>query len=212
MSRCEPTPDLVRGLWAAMAHRWGTRAVSKADSAQMRALSKLLDAIGVLDATSFMRRYTTVVGRTIYCPFELGVPSASHPLWAQLVVGVHEHQHVVQLEREGRVGYSVRYVASRSARATWEAEAYTCNLELHWWRYGVVRDASELARRLQDYGLGRRDVEAAEAVLRGANEQIARGEVVTEAGRFALDWLDLRAPALADRLTSTHPDGTPTRS
>lgn len=212
MSRVEPTPDHVAGLWHAMAQRWGTRAVSKAESMQMRAVSHLLDGIGVLDAPSFMRRYTTVVGRTIYCPFALGVPSDAHPLWAQLVVGVHEHQHVVQLEREGRVSYSVRYVASRSARAMWEAEAYTCNLELHWWRHGRVRDAGEVARRLKDYGLGERNVEAAERVLCDANTRIARGEVVTEAGAFARAWLAEHAPGLAHRGVSTHPEGTPTRS
>lgn len=175
-----------------MHERWGTRAVSKARAPTMWAASRALDLVGVLDRSSFMERYTTVVGRTIYCPFVPGTATRGHDLWSQLVVGVHEHQHVVQLEREGRVRYSARYMLSPAARAVYEAEAYTCNLELYWWRYGEARDPGELARRLADYGVRARDMAEAERVLRAASERIVAGELVTEASQFAVAWLASR--------------------
>ena len=67
----------------------------------MQSVARLLDAMGVLDAEEFLENYVTTVDRRIYVPFEIGEGNSSWGLWDQLVVCVHEHQHVEQLDRDG---------------------------------------------------------------------------------------------------------------
>ena len=71
---------------------------------------------------------------------------------------MHEHQHVVQHDREG-LAYEVSYLADRAARARWEAEAYRSNLELQFWRTGTTPSAQRTASVLKDYGCRDGDIE-----------------------------------------------------
>ena len=60
------------------------------------------------------QNFTTTIGRRIYTPFEVGSPKGGWDLWHQIVICVHEHQHVVQHDRGA--GLRGGYLADRAAR------------------------------------------------------------------------------------------------
>jgi len=191
----EIQPDEVVSFWRHMQERFGTTTVNKADAVEMQIVAGVLDVLGILDKERFLESFTTTLGRKIYTPFEVGSPNDGWDLWNQVVVCVHEHQHVVQHDREG-LSFEVSYVADRAARARFEAEAYRSNLEMHFWRFGTPMRSRPLAELLQDYGCRPEDVEIAAHSLALANVSVRRGAVLNESTRAALDWLDNHAPHL----------------
>jgi len=102
-----PTVELVQGLWDHMEDHCGTRRARKT-AVEMQLVGGFLDAIGILDAEDFLSRYTTTIGRTIYTPWEVGVGD----LASQMLICVHEHQHVHQYLKGG-VTFAWEEVQSR---------------------------------------------------------------------------------------------------
>jgi hypothetical protein len=166
-----------------------THVVAKTDAVEMRAVAAALDAMGVADARKFMSQYATTIGRRIYVPFVPG-DDGTWDLWEQLRTCAHEHQHVVQLDRDGALRYGYRYLRSDAARAQYEAEARTTELELHYWRFGTIPRLETLVEGLRSYSLGEADLEATLVTLRSNAEAVRRGAVLTKAGRVAVDWLN----------------------
>lgn len=197
-----PTTAHVTNFWAAMQAHYATRVIDKSNAAEMRLAAAFLERIHVLDAASFMERFTTIIGRRIYAPFTPGIATPRHSLWSQIVVCTHEHQHVEQHDREGKIRFSSRYLLSPAARAAYEAEAYCCNLELHYWHTGEIPDTRELADRLMHYGVRKRDIEAAHQTLSQAARKIQAGQSITLAAQRAIDWLQQNAPELQHRPVS----------
>lgn len=192
--------DEVISFWRHMQERFGTTTVNKADAVEMQIVASVLDALGILDKERFLKSFTTTLGRKIYTPFDVGSANDVWDLWDQVVVCVHEHQHVVQHDREG-LSFEVSYVADRAARARFEAEAYRSNLEMHFWRYGTTTRSRPLAALLHDYGCRPEDVEIAAHSLALANVSVRRGAVLNESTRAALDWLD----RYADHIRESQP-------
>lgn len=188
-------PYEVLAFWRHMQERFETVTVRKADAVEMKVVADVLDALGILNKEHFLQNFTTTIGRKIYAPFDVGAPNDTWDLWDQIVVCVHEHQHVVQHDREG-LSFEVSYLADRAARARFEAEAYRCNLEMHFWRYGTTPSARRLAELLRDYGCREEDVDVTAHSLALANVSIRQGAVFNEATRAALDWLDANAARL----------------
>ena len=89
-----------------------------------------------------------------------------------------------------------RYLGSRAARAAYEAEAYTCNMELHFWHTGKIRNPASLANKLVHYGCRDEDVEAARQTLLAAGRAIRAGAVFSPSSRLAIQWLEEHAPEL----------------
>lgn len=175
-------------FWDHMCEAFGTRVIQKDQAWEMRASGRVLGALGVMPREVFMGRYTTVWGRRLYPCFEVGQGDA-HARWGQVVVCVHEHQHVVQFQRQGFGLYAARYMADSRFRASMEAEAYLTQLELNFWRNGVMPDAARLANGLESYGCRPGDVRHARRVLEDgarALEGGARG--LTRANQWALSW------------------------
>lgn len=191
-----PTSAEVVAFWDAMARRYGSRTVPKASALEMRAVGRFLQTIRVLEAKAFQERFTTVIGRRIYAPFLPGDGASAAARWRQICVCVHEHQHIIQLREAGRVAFSTRYALSRDARTTYEAEAYTCDLEMAYWRTGQVPATQPIARLLESYGVGAKHVARAHALLEANAARILSGERVTEAAEVACAWLDAHAPHL----------------
>jgi hypothetical protein len=188
-------PEEVWAFWRFMQDHYRTTVVNKRDALEMQLVAQALDALGIQSRDRFLRNFTTTLGRRIYTPFEVGSPRGGWDLWSQVVICVHEHQHVVQHDREG-LSFEVSYLADRAARARWEAEAYRSNLELHFWRYGTTPSARRIAEVLGDYGCRPEDVDVAAKSLALSAVSIRKGAVINEATHVALGWLDEHAPRL----------------
>jgi len=188
-------PEEVWAFWRFMQDHYRTTVVNKRDALEMQLVAQALDALGIQSRDRFLRNFTTTLGRRIYTPFEVGSPRGGWDLWSQVVICVHEHQHVVQHDREG-LSFEVSYLADRAARARWEAEAYRSNLELHFWRYGTTPSARRIAEILGDYGCRPEDVDVAAKSLALSAVSVRKGAVINEATHVALGWLDEHEPRL----------------
>ena len=188
-------PEEVWAFWRFMQDHYRTTVVNKRDAFEMQLVAQALDALGIQGRDRFLRNFTTTLGRRIYTPFEVGSPRGGWDLWSQVVICVHEHQHVVQHDREG-LSFEVSYLADRAARARWEAEAYRSNLELHFWRYGTTPSARRIAEVLGDYGCRPEDVDVAAKSLALSAVSVRKGAVINEATYVALGWLDEHVPRL----------------
>lgn len=188
-----PDKRLVASFWAFMAAQFGTKIVHKPSAFEMRLAAWVLKRRGVMDPRTFLARYATTIGKRIYVPFVPGVAQPGWDLWHQMVVCVHEHQHVVQLKRDGRVRFFARYLLRKPRRAGYEADALRSNLEMFWWRYGRLPDAKGLTSSLPHYDLGPADVTTAERVLRLSGATVSRGGVINRASGVALKWLNRHA-------------------
>src|SRR5207244_13035308 len=121
--------------------------------------ARLLDAIGVRYRDSWLNQCATTIGRRIYVPFTVG-DASTLDLWSQVVLCVHEHQHVVQHDKLG-LRYELNYLTSKAARARYEAEAYRSELELAAWRGQPLPNPHQLALSLSGYGVTDADREVA---------------------------------------------------
>lgn len=188
-------PEEVWAFWRFMQEHFHTSVVNKRDALEMQLVAQALDALGVQSRERFLRNFTTTIGRRVYTPFEVGVPRGGWDLWSQVIVCVHEHQHVVQHDREG-LSFEVSYLADRAARARWEAEAYRSNLELQFWRTGTTPSAQRTASVLKDYGCRDGDIEVTAKSLALSAISVRKGAVINEATHVALGWLDEHVPRL----------------
>jgi hypothetical protein len=184
----EVSSALVTGLWEHMTDHFNTR-ISDKNTYEMEEVAKALDQMGVLDAERFLREYTTTIGHTIYAPFIVGEDSITS-LEAQLRICVHEHQHVVQFDREGAAVFAAGYLLSSSKRAVYEAEAFRCNMEIEFFLSGRILDPGRLAQKLVDYACAPDDILVAEKFLRLSGRSIQLGARVNEASKVAIAWLE----------------------
>jgi len=191
--------EVVRAFWDFMVHEYGTRVIAKANALEMKAAAYALGLMDALDADAFLRDYTTTIGRSIYVPFEPGGDADGWSLWGQLAVCVHEHQHVEQLDRDGWLKFAGKYLLSSAGRAAYEAEAYRCDMELHFWRTGEVLDPKTLAAKLKHYACTSTDIEVAEKALTMSAATVRRGGIVNRASQKAIAWLNVHAPAFKER-------------
>ena len=193
----EVTPAIVRGLWAQLSKELRSTVVNKPSATEMQAIASVLGAMGIVDAYQFLSNYATTLDHRIYVPFTVGEPLRGWTLWAQLTTAVHEHQHVAQVDEYGSFVFALRYLTSKSGRALLEADAFRTELELHFWRFGVLPDLTGFAAaRLTGYGLSADEILIAQRMLELSGESIRRGAVLTRAGRIALDWLNANAASL----------------
>lgn len=174
----------VTAFWKFMCKKYGTRAVSKADAVEMRAVSGALAAMGIMDEKEFLKSYTTTVGNTIYVPTVPGGPDAD--LVSQVAICVHEHVHVRQFKDPL---YSVSYLASSPNRTIYECEAYRATMEMVYALTGKCSRSVVLARGLKNYACTQADIEVAQIYLGKAASVIKKGGVVTPESKVALAWL-----------------------
>ena len=119
-------PEEVWAFWRFMQDHYRTTVVNKRDALEMQLVAQALDALGIQSSERFLRNFTTTLGRRIYTPFEVGSPRGGWDLWSQVVICVHEHQHVVQHDREG-LSFEVSYLADRAARAPLRFRSPPCS-------------------------------------------------------------------------------------
>ena len=155
----------------------------------MGLIATFLDSLGITDKSKFLSSFTTTIGRKIYTPFDIGVETEKHSLWSQIVICVHEHQHIVQHDREEAL-FEITYLTDSDSRCRYEIEAYRSNLEINYWRYGKTPNAKQLAQVLENYGCSEVQISIAAQALTLANVSIRQGIVTNEASMVALGYLN----------------------
>lgn len=169
-----------------MADVYGTRYVPKRASWVMRLAATGLAWLGIQDRATFLQRYATTLGRTIYLPFTPGetlVPTLAD----QVATCVHEHVHVYQRVTDGW-RYLWRYATNTEDRAHYEAEAYGRNLKLAYWYDGRILDPAVLADKLAQYGCSPADIDMARTILDATAWQVVLGKVAHPVSRTAILW------------------------
>jgi len=193
------TREDVVAFWDFMAETVDFRVAGKSDSEDMKALAQVLDTMGVVDQQLFMEQFTTVIplsGMTaVYIPFEIGVVSPHYDLWGQMVVCVHEANHVLQCRRDGDLSFAWEYVTNPASRAHYEAGGYRCNLELNFRYMGRLLNCDTLAANLEHYGCSKLDQEIAARELFLSLPAIRMGAIVEAATKIAVPKLDLLVAA-----------------
>lgn len=183
------TPEIVIGTWQQMQVQHGTSVILKQDHAGMKLVGGFLDVIGVLDKEDFLQGYSTTIDHSIYVPFVIG--DLVHDLLSQLALCAHEHQHVIQVEREGWTKFAGLYLFDQGARGGWEAEGYRCNLELGYWWTGEVPESAPAyyAEKLgKAYGCNAETVKVVTAALELVRENILEEGIVNQASREVIDY------------------------
>jgi len=192
----EPTPEIVRDFYAYMTAKYRAQLVDKRLAFEANLAAKVLRQMGIVDADAFLDHFATTIGHRIYMPFTPGEPTAGWSLWSQLMVLAHECQHIVQYDSLGPLRFGWQYLGSTAGRTRLEAEAYRCQLELHFWRTGKLLSAHELAASLRSYAVTEADVRVAETFLAMSAESVKRGAIINPTSRAAIDWLNAHAPEL----------------
>ena len=188
----EPTTDLCQSFWWYMLDEYRAEVRDKASSGRMRAAAWWLDALGIMDSEKFMNNYTTTIFSTIYTPYSIG---DGDRLWSQMKTCAHECQHVFQSRYDTPLKFAVKYLTSTTDRAHYEANAYRCDLELDFWRFGMVHDDRpyHLAQKLKAYGCDSGDREFVRAYLEASLDTVRQGGIISEASQTAITWLEQHA-------------------
>lgn len=184
------TPEMVKDFWAYMTTKYGTTVKSKADADEMKLVAMVLDAMHITDKDAFLARFVTTIGKTIYVPFTIG--DDKNPVWSlfsQLAVCMHEHQHVIQANRDGEALFMVRYLLDPTWRATYEGEGYRTNMTLLYQMFGNQPDVDPYVRSIANYGLGLAEMAYFRHFLKMSIPAIVAGGVPDEACRVTLAWL-----------------------
>lgn len=153
-------PKTIKAVWELHSDRYKTRILAKRRSPLMWIASFFVP----MSRSAFMTRYATTIGRRIYLPF---VPGESHeyfPTIAQLLLAAHEHTHVVQWRRVGRLRYWFRYATSTRWRALYEAESYAAEYEVlvdHKLSPALWPSPERRVESLRAYGCTEEDISAA---------------------------------------------------
>ena len=191
----EPTPQLVEEFYRVRTRTYGAHVTQKGDSSMMKAVANFLDLINVQDKEMFLNNFTTTIFDTVYVPYSVGV-AGDYSLWDQITTLVHELVHVTQHDAD-RLGFWLKYLANKTDRAHFEAQAYGADLEMHYWRYGKSYDLKETAGHLKYYGLGQEYIDFCYVELVTIDDTIRNTDAaVNPVAAFAMDWLEEHEPEL----------------
>lgn len=189
----EPTPEQTRAFAKHMVREFGATLHEAGDPIGFTI------GLGLRIVGMDPSRYATTLTDHIFTPFRFGEQMLGWSLWDQMSVLAHECQHVEQWRRRNLLhGYD--YITSAARREGIEAECLSANVELHFWRYGMVESWYPRARAegLRAYGCSAQDVVVAEKHLRSIGASAKRGLVISRAARVAVAWLEQHAPEIKE--------------
>jgi len=185
------TPELVKEFWKDALKKFDAKSVDKDDSTFMKSIASFLDAIKILDKEDFMDRFTTTIFKTIYRPFKIG-DTSNYSLWGQITVLVHELTHVLQFEAN-EIEFTVGYITNESSRAAYEADAYSADMEMHYWMYGEIYNIKDRAANLKYYGLEQDEIDFAASVMESNSLTILNSDAaVNDVAAWTMDWLEAK--------------------
>jgi len=148
-----------------------------------------LNFFRILSKEIFMNYFSTTIGNTIYTNFKIGDPL--YNLASQLALATHEHTHVLQYRKEKFI-FFLKYLFSSSARAKYEAEAYTTNIELHYFLHKEIININYFADALKYYKCSKKDIRKAIDILNKNISLIKEGKIISESSKEIISWLNNR--------------------
>jgi hypothetical protein len=192
----EPTPEIVKDFWDYMCTHYGTKWKYKGDAWEAKVIAWFLDKLKIVDKETWMRRYSFVLGRTIYTPYRPGEISEEFPAVNQISSCVHEHEHWRDACYKGKLKWDWQYLTSGSKRAIAEGKAYSTNIEVyHWYSNGKILSVKQIAKVLKNYACTEEDIKLAKIIM-------MRTVISLNSGYFqpvaiiALRWLERRRRSL----------------
>lgn len=188
--RFEITADMAKGLWEHLSDEFDSIVIDKDNSDMMDVVGWFLDAIDVLERDRFMADFGTTLIDRIYIPFAPGEASVKWSPVKQVAMAIHEHHHVWQSDDVGAWRFSTGYLAKKSTRAFYEAEAYRTNLEFYWWLAGNMGNPAYYAEKIRSYGCGDDEVDFVKAFLDMSIPAIEAGEILSPVCKSAFSWLE----------------------
>jgi hypothetical protein len=183
------TSEDTQDLWHYMCQKYGTIVVNKASASEMRVIAAALSAMGIMDAKTFMKKYTTTIGDRIYPSFEIGDENGPVPLIWQVSACVHEHVHVRQFKE---ADFTVEYCLDSGKRTRFECEAYRASMEMEYWCYGKCSLPAVYIRSMKGYALDEEDIAYARNFLGQAYRIICKGGITTPETKVAIAHLKTR--------------------
>jgi len=179
--------DMVKSFWEFMRVHYNFHVLKKSDSRGMILIGEALDSMGIQDADTFLSRYTTTIGASIYVPFDIGAGSYDN-LLSQIETCVHECVHIEQF-RKARAAFIARYLGNTADRADYEAEAYLTNIEMHFFLTGKLLNPRSLASNLIEYGCSDVDVSVVAKKLSMGADLVKDGAMISGPTLTAVKWL-----------------------
>jgi hypothetical protein len=191
----ELNSSFTKDFWQHMQYVYGTKIVDKNTSKSMSFIGCFLSMFGILDKEIFLNEYATTINKTIYLPFIVGNTSDEKELFNEVLLCVHEHQHVVQYIKL-KNKYSAGYIFNHKKRAYFETEAYTTSLEIYYWFFKESIDTQYLANKLSNYNCSKKDIANSKNKLDENLKLIESGKIISESGKTAIFWLEKNAKNL----------------
>ena len=188
--RVRPTPDLVADIWREGCEHFDCVSILSDKAAMTQTVAWLADLLGIANQDEWIDGRVITTGAIIYRPFVPGQHEDNWPLYHQLLVAVHEWEHVCQW-RADKGGHFGEY-ALKGGRALIEAPAYAAEFQVLGWLEGRVVPVSEYEKRLRDvdiYGLSRGDIDSQVEAISIIQDVNAQGGVVSRPASWTIDWL-----------------------
>lgn len=194
--------EKVKAVWKYTTNFYKTSVINKQNSTEMKLVARVLSLLNITDKNKFLTNSATTIGKKIYLPFTIGqvdkttsLKTQQNELWHQIVICAHEHHHVHQHNTLSFL-YEIPYLTSKSKRARFEAEAYRCHLELHFWRHGSLpsdQEIDRLADKLKSYNCSDNDIVLMKEKLHIWAKRIKIGKIYSPVSKTIIKWLNENA-------------------
>lgn len=181
--------------------RYGIIWRPKKDAVEMQIAGAILEALSIMDAARFKGFSTTIaipcVGVVCWLGFDLAENVDEETIFARMCTLVHEAQHAVDMNKQGAIPFDVLYVVDKDKRCVDEARGYATSAPMRLWRGWAPVPAREVGAKLESgYGVGPAARVTAENAYASLLITVQAGGVVSPVVKFALGWLEQRAPQL----------------
>lgn len=183
--------------WALVRHLervFNARVAQRTDAPEYQLVRHVVEAAtqGRVDIEELLEHYSQTIGPLVYL-----APAHTKDPDLLMSVVVHEMQHVVQFDRDG-LRMTWLYIAETEGRATYEAKAYSSQIEWGHARFGIVPTLAELTLPLEGaaYMLDADDIKLARGLLVQRATAASHGHYAGASALEAISWAKQHAPAL----------------
>lgn len=183
--------------WALVRHLskvFDSRVAQRTDAPEYQLVRHVVEAatLGKVDIEELLENYSQTIGPLVYL-----APKHTADPDLLMSVAVHEHEHVVQWQRD-HLRMSWLYITETEGRAAYEAKAYASQMEFQHARFGAVPSLEELTLPLEGaaYMLGHDDIKLARGMLVQRATAASHGHYAGASALEAIAWAKTHAPSL----------------